>query len=205
MYKRQSHNTQSITAELPAVSKDIETYLHAALDRFRQEQEERFKALEARLPQDKVSLVVFSDDMDKVLAGFVIANGALAMGMEVSMYFTFWGLTAIKQTTNLKGKALKQRMLALMTPAKSEAMGISKLNMFGIGPRMMRSLMKERNVASLEELRNIAQEMGTRMIGCTMAMDVMGVDAAEFIDGIELGGVATFMEEALTSRATIFL
>jgi peroxiredoxin family protein len=175
------------------------------LEKFRQQQEARLSALEARLPQDKVALVVFSDDMDKVLAGFVIANGALAMGMEVSMYFTFWGLTAIKKDTNLKGKALKQRMMALMTPGKSEEMGISKLNMLGMGPRMMRSLMKEKNVASLEELRDIAQEMGTRMIGCTMAMDVMGVEAGEFVDGIELGGVATFMEEALKSRMTIFL
>ncbi len=167
--------------------------------------EERIRALEARMPQDKVSIVVFSDDMDKVLAGFVIANGALAMGMEVSMYFTFWGLTAIKKTTNLKGKALKQRMLALMTPGKSEEMGTSKLNMLGMGPRMMRSIMKEKNVASLEELRGLAQEMGTRMIGCTMAMDVMGVEEAEFVEGIELGGVATFMEEAIKSRMTIFL
>lgn len=188
-----------------AAPMDTQALIRMELEKFRQEQDERLNALEARLPQDKVALVVFSDDMDKVLAGFVIANGALAMGMEVSMYFTFWGLTAIKKTTNLKGKALKQRMLALMTPGKSEEMGTSKLNMLGMGPRMMRTIMKEKNVASLEELRGIAQEMGTRMIGCSMAMDVMGVEASEFIDGIELGGVATFMEEALKSRMTIFL
>lgn len=188
-----------------AAPMDTQAQIRMELEKFRQEQDERLNALEARLPQDKVALVVFSDDMDKVLAGFVIANGALAMGMEVSMYFTFWGLTAIKKTTNLKGKALKQRMLALMTPGKSEEMGTSKLNMLGMGPRMMRTIMKEKNVASLEELRGIAQEMGTRMIGCSMAMDVMGVEASEFIDGIELGGVATFMEEALKSRMTIFL
>lgn len=184
---------------------DTQALIRMELERFRQEQDARLNALEARLPRDKVALVVFSDDMDKVLAGFVIASGALAMGMEVSMYFTFWGLTAIKKTTNLKGKALKQRMLALMTPGKSEEMGTSRLNMLGMGPRMMRRIMKEKNVASLEELRAIAQEMGTRMIGCSMAMDVMGVEASEFIDGIELGGVATFMEEALKSRMTIFL
>jgi len=184
---------------------DTQALIRLELEKLQQEQEKRFQALESRLPQDKVAIVVFSDDMDKVLAGFVIANGALAMGMEVSMYFTFWGLTAIKKATDLKGKALKQRLLALMTPDKSQAMGISKLNMLGMGPRMMRSIMKEKNVASLEELRDIAQEMGTRMIGCTMAMDVMGVAASEFIDGIELGGVATFMEEALKSRMTIFL
>lgn len=175
------------------------------LDALRADMESRFAALEGRVPQDKVAIVVFSDDMDKVLAGFVIANGALAMGMEVSMYFTFWGLTAIKRETRLGGKALKQRMLALMTPDNSAAMGISKLNMLGMGPRMMRSLMKQKGVASLEELRDIAQEMGTRMIGCTMAMDVMGVHADEFVEGIELGGVATFMEEALHARMTIFL
>jgi peroxiredoxin family protein len=191
--------------ESSAGPSNTQALIQRELEAFRQEQETRFHALEARLPQDKVSLVVFSADMDKVLASFVIANGALAMGMEVSMYFTFWGLTAIKKTTNLKGKALKQRMLAMMTPGKSEEMGISKLNMLGIGPRMMRSLMKEKNVASLEELRDIAQEMGTRMIGCTMAMEVMGVDSSEFIEGIELGGVATFMEEALKSRMTIFV
>ena len=200
-----SHNLDLKTDNESAAPLNTQALIHMELDKFRQEQEDRFNAIEARLPQDKVSLVVFSDDMDKVLAGFVIANGALAMGMEVSMYFTFWGLTAIKKTTNLKGKALKQRMLALMTPGKSDEMGTSKLNMLGMGPRMMRSIMKEKNVASLEELRDIAQEMGTRMIGCSMAMDVMGVEASEFIDGIELGGVATFMEEALKSRMTIFL
>ena len=199
------HNLDPKTNNESATSLGIQTLIQLELEKFRQQQEARLNALEARLPQDKVALVVFSDDMDKVLAGFVIATGALAMGMEVSMYFTFWGLTAIKKTTNLKGKALKQRMLALMTPGKSKEMGTSKLNMLGMGPRMMRSIMKEKNVASLEELRDISQEMGTRMIGCTMAMDVMGVEAAEFIDGIELGGVATFMEEALKSRMTIFL
>jgi Uncharacterized conserved protein len=195
----------SAARDIPAAPMNTQALIGMELDAMRDAFDKRFQALEARLPQDKVAIVVFSDDMDKVLAGFVIANGALAMGMEVSMCFTFWGLTAIKKTTNLKGKALKQRMLALMTPAKSEEMGTSKLNMLGMGPKMMRSIMKEKNVASLEELRGIAQEMGTRMIGCTMAMDVMGVEPSEFVDGIELGGVATFMEEALKSRMTIFL
>ena len=193
---------QSPSAGYP---ENVRALIEPELDALRASLEERFRALEARLPRDKVAIVVFSDDMDKVLAGFVIANGALAMGMAVSMYFTFWGLTAIKRTTNLAGKALKQRLLALMTPGKSEAMGISKLNMLGVGPRMMRSIMREKNVASLEELRSIAQEMGTRMIGCTMAMDVMGVEPSELVDGVELGGVATYMEEALNARMTVFI
>lgn len=194
----------------PTVSEQLEpmaseAFVKAQIDALRQQQETQLEALSARMPEGKVALVVFSDDMDKVLAGFVIASGALAMGMQVSMYFTFWGLAAIKRQTRLEGKALKQRMMSLFTPARSEQMGLSKLNLFGAGPRMMRSIMKEKNVASLEELRGLVQEMGTRMIGCTMAMDVMGVEEEEFIDGIELGGVATFMEEALKSRMTIFL
>lgn len=167
--------------------------------------EARLDALEAAMPEDLVSIVVFSGDMDKVLASFVIANGALALGMKVSMYFTFWGLNAIKKTTTMKGKSFKQKMLAVMNPKNSEAMGISKLNMLGMGPSMMRSIMKEKNVASVEDLRDLALEMDTRMIGCSMAMDVMGVDASEFVDGIELGGVATFLDDALRAKTTVFV
>jgi peroxiredoxin family protein len=186
-------------------SSNMQTVSRMEMNALRAEFAKRFDDFDKRLPQDKVSIVVFSDDMDKVLAAFVIANGALAMGMEVSMYFTFWGLAAVKKKTRMNGKAFKQQLLALMTPDKSEQMGISKLNMLGVGPTMMRSIMKEKNVASLEELRGIAREMGTRMIGCTMAMDVMGVTPDEFVDGVELGGVATFLEEALKSRSTLFI
>ena len=174
-------------------------------DALRTEFDERLSAVERRQPDDKVSIVVFSGDMDRVLAAFVVANGAIAMGMEVSMFFTFWGLAAVKKSTQLGGKAFKQKLFSLMTPAKSEAMGISKLNFLGMGPAMMKGLMKEKNVASVSELRDIAREMDTRMLGCTMSMDVMGVDAAELIDGIELGGVAAFMEDALNSRMTLFI
>ncbi|MBF0181530.1 MAG: DsrE/DsrF/DrsH-like family protein [Magnetococcales bacterium] len=162
-------------------------------------------ALEQRLPRNKVAIVVFSDDMDKVLAGFVIANGALAMDMEVSLYFTFWGLSAIREATHSDGKAFKQRLLNLFTPANSAAMGLSKLQMLGMGPAMMRSLMREKNIASLEELREMAREMGARFISCTMAMELMGIQREELIPGVELGGVATFLEEALHARTTLFL
>jgi len=200
-----SHAPESFVKEPSCTPTDLPSAVRSEMDTWRASLEERLRAIESRLPEDRVAIVVFSDNMDKVLAGFVIANGALAMGMEVSMYFTFWGLTAVKKATSLQGKALKQRMLALMTPGKSDEMGISKLNMLGMGPRMMRSIMKEKNVASLEDLRAIAQEMGTRMIGCAMSMDVMGVESSELIDGVELGGVATFLEESLKSRMTIFL
>ncbi len=167
--------------------------------------ESRLDEVERRTPEDRVSIVVFSDDMDRILAGFTVANGALAMGMEVSMYFTFWGLAAIRKETHLEGGDFRQRLLGLFTPGRSEEMGLSKLNYLGLGPRLMRSLMRDKNVSSLEDLRDLAQEMDTRFIGCTMAMDLMGIGQDDLVEGVELGGVATFMEEALKSRMTLFL
>ena len=187
------------------VAKQVAARFQGELDTLRTEFDERLSTVEQRQPADKVSIVVFSGDMDKILGAFVIANGALAMGMEVSMFFTFWGLAAVKKETNLTGKAFKQKLFGLMTPSKLEETGISKLNFAGMGPAMMKQLMKEKNVASAAELRDIAREMDTRMLGCTMSMDVMGVDADELIDGIELGGVAAFMEDALNSRVTLFI
>lgn len=166
---------------------------------------QRLDEVERRTPEDRVSIVVFSDDMDRILAGFTVANGALAMDMQVSMYFTFWGLAAIKKATRMEGADFRQRLLGVLTPGRSEDMGLSKLNFLGLGPRLMRSMMRDRNVSSLEELRDIAQEMDTRFIGCTMAMELMGIQQSDLVDGVELGGVATFMEEALKSRMTLFL
>jgi peroxiredoxin family protein len=196
----QKHTVNSEVLPLNALA-----LIQSETEALRAELDRRLTEIERRLPQDKVSIVVFSSDLDRVLAGFVIANGALALGMEVSMYFTFWGLAAVRKATCADGKAFKQRLMGLFTPARTEEMGLSKLNMLGLGPRMMRGLMREKNVASLEDLRMLAQEQGTRMIGCTMAMDVMGVDAAELIEGVELGGVATFLEDALRSRTTVFI
>ncbi|MBF0136804.1 MAG: DsrE/DsrF/DrsH-like family protein [Magnetococcales bacterium] len=176
-----------------------------AIEKLRQEMEARFQSLERRVPNNRVAIAVFSGDMDKVLAAFVIANGALAMDMEVSMFFTFWGLAAIKKNTRLSGKGFRQGILSMMIPANSSRLPTSKLNMLGMGPTMMKGLMRDKNISSLEELRNLAQEMDARFISCAMSMDVMGVQADEFIPGVELGGVATFMEVALNARATLFI
>ena len=98
-----------------------------------------------------------------------------------------------------------QKMFAMMTPSSSESLGVSKMNYFGIGATMLRTMMKKQQVASLEDLIELARELGVRMIGCTMSMDVMGIDKAELFDGIELGGVATFMGEAARPRARLAL
>lgn len=188
------------------VRKEVEKLLAARSgESAKEDLETRVTALERRTPQNKVSIVVFSDEMDKVLAAFAVASGALAMDMEVSMYFTFWGLSAIRQETHLDGKDFRQRMMGVFLPENSRQMGLSKMNMLRLGPRMMRTMMREKNITSLEEMRALVTEMGTRMIGCTMAMDLMGIKQTELIPGVQLGGVATFMDEALNSRLTLFL
>jgi peroxiredoxin family protein len=164
-------------------------------------------ALRAQVPEDRAALVVFSGDLDRALAAFVIATGAAAAGLETTIFFTFWGLSILKKKHGaaVSKRDLMQKMFAMMTPRSSESLGVSKMNYFGIGAAMLRTMMKKQQVASLEELMELARELGVRMIGCTMSMDVMGVDKDELFDGIELGGVAAFMGEAARARVSLFI
>lgn len=174
--------------------------------------EERVAALEARLddleeelPEDRVSLVLFSGELDRVLAAFVIATGAAALGQQVSMFFTFWGYDALRRRRSLEGKSLLQRMMALASPGGTEGLPVSKMNYFGVGARMLRTMMEQENVASLEELMEVARETGVRMIACEMSREVLGIRDDELVEGLESGGAAAFLAEAVDSRATIFI
>ena len=161
--------------------------------------------LRAQVLEDRAALIVFSGDLDRSLAAFVIATGAAAAGLKTTIFFTFWGLSIIKKKNraSVSKRDLMQKMFAMMTPSSSKALGVSKMNYFGIGAAMLRAMMKKQQVSSLEELIALARELGVQMIGCTMSMDIMGIDKDELFDGIELGGVAAFVEEA--SRARVFL
>ncbi len=163
--------------------------------------------LRDRAPEDKAAIIVFSGDLDRLLASLVIATGAAAAGLDTTMFFTFWGLSALKKkgAGTLSGKSFKEKMFALMTPSSTESMGVSKMNFFGIGATMLRTMMKEKNVTSVEEMFALARELGVKMIGCTMSMDVMGVQREQLADHIELGGVATFMAEAARARFSLFI
>jgi peroxiredoxin family protein len=174
--------------------------------------EERLSQLEAQmqqvreeLPENRVSIIVFSGDLDKVLPAFIIATGAAAMGMRVSLFFTFWGLNALKKRRDLSGKGFLEKLFALMTPVGTEGLGVSKMNFFGIGAKLLRTLMKRKQVASLEELAQMAREMGVKIIACQMSMDVLGITKDELWDGIEVGGVATFLADATKSKITLFI
>ena len=163
--------------------------------------------LKDRVPEDRATIVVFSGDLDKVLAAFVIATGAAAAGLETSMFFTFWGLCALKKggVAGNSDRSVKEKMFALMTPAGSEALGVSRMNFFGMGARMLRAMMKEKGIASLEELMEVARDLGVKIIACTMSMDAMGVSKNELAEGLEYGGVATYMADACRSKVTLFI
>jgi peroxiredoxin family protein/TusA-related sulfurtransferase len=156
--------------------------------------------------KDKKTFVVFSGDLDKVMAAFVIANGALAMGSEVTMFFTFWGLNVLrKDGPQAAGKGVLDRMFGMMMPKGPSALKLSNLHMLGMGTAMMKHVMRTKRVESLPELIAAARAGGAKMVACTMSMDVMGMKREELIDGIELGGVAAFLGEADQSNATLFI
>jgi peroxiredoxin family protein len=167
--------------------------------------EKRLAQVEEQVPEDRVALVVFSGELDRVLAAFVIATGAAAMGQQVSMFFTFWGLSVLKKDRQLSGKTLFQKMMTVMTPKSSKGLPVSKMNYFGVGAKMLRSMMKQKKVNSLEEMVSLAQELGVRMIACEMSRDVMGIKESELVAGLECGGVASFLADSLKSRTSLFI
>lgn len=167
--------------------------------------EQRVENLEETQPEDQVALVVFSGDLDRVLAAFVIATGAAALGQQVSMFFTFWGLSVLKKDSNLAGKGLFEKMMAVMSPSGSAQLPVSKMNYFGVGAKMLRQMMKDKNVSSLEEMIDMAKEMDVKLLACEMSKDVMGIQDDELMDGLESAGVAAFLGESLRSRTNLFI
>ncbi len=163
------------------------------------------KAAPAAARENK-TVIVFSDDLDKALASFVIANGAASTGKKVSMFFTFWGLNMLKKPNppSVK-KDFIARMFGMMLPSNSKGLKLSKLNMMGMGRRLMRHIMKKKNIDSLESLISQARENGVEFIACTMSMDVMGISKEELIDGVEFGGVAAYLERAEESGVNLFI
>ena len=157
------------------------------------------------LPQGK-TLIVFSGDLDRVLASFIIANGAAAMGRPVTMFFTFWGLNVLRKPQKQKvKKSIIESMFGGMMPRGTGKLKLSKLNMAGMGTAMMKAVMKDKNVDSLEELIKKAMANGVKLVACTMSMDVMGIKKEELIDGVELGGVAAYLGDAEESNVNLFI
>lgn len=163
-------------------------------------------AIQVHEKGDNKTLIVFSDDMDKALASFVIANGAASMGKKVTMFFTFWGLNVIKKVQKPKVKKdLMGKMFGKMMPSNAEKLKLSNMHMGGMGTKMLKLRMKDKNVDALELMIEKAAKMNINMIACQMSMDIMGISEEELIDSVNIGGVANYIEEAEQSNINLFV
>ena len=152
------------------------------------------------------TFIMFSDDLDKALATFVLANGAAATGQKVTIFFTFWGLNVIKKLHKPETeKDIFGKMFGMMLPSSSKKLKLSKMSMGGMGGKMMRYIMNKKGIDSLESLRQQALENGVEFIACQMSMDVMGVKQEELLDEVTIGGVATYMERADNANVNLFI
>ncbi len=172
---------------------------------------EKVKELEERIAQlesdkDNLTMILFSGDFDKAMAAFVIANGALAMGKNVTIFVTFWGLDAIKKPAfSTAGRAFLEKMVLMMRPKGPKKLSTSKMNFGGIGPKLFSYMMGKKNVETLPSLIEMATEFGVNIIACQMSMDVMGIKKEDLIDGVEVGGVAAFLSNSFKSQSTLFI
>lgn len=156
---------------------------------------------------DKMALVVFSGDLDRALAAFILATTGASMGMEVKMFFTFWGLNIIKKNEgSIKSKGFMRKMLNMINRGGSKRLTLSKYNMMGMGTWMMKQLMKDVNMPSIDEFIKMAHEMGVKMYPCSTSCGVMGVPEAAFRPEVEeIAGAAFFLNEARESRISLFI
>ncbi len=156
---------------------------------------------------NKKTIIVFSGEFDKVTAAFIIANGAAAMGEQVSMFFTFWGLNALRKDAHIptSGKTPLQKMFGAMMPRGPKKLTLSHMNFAGLGSKLMAKAMRDENVMPLAELIATAREQGVKFIACTMSMDVMGLHKEELLDDIEYAGVATYLGEADEGNVNLFI
>jgi peroxiredoxin family protein/TusA-related sulfurtransferase/rhodanese-related sulfurtransferase len=155
---------------------------------------------------DGQTIIVFSNDLDKAMASFILANAAAAAGKKTTMFFTFWGLNVLRKSNSVKvKKSIIDKMFALMMPKGATKLALSKMHMFGMGSAMMKYVMKSKNIPSLPELIEMAKNNGIKIIACNMAMDVMGMHPEELIDGIEFGGAATYIDEASKAGSNLFI
>jgi peroxiredoxin family protein/TusA-related sulfurtransferase len=167
--------------------------------------EKKAEAATGSMSQDK-TMVIFSGDLDKAIAAFIIANGAASMGHKVTMFFTFWGLNILRKSKPPKvHKNFIERMFGFMMPRGTEKLTISQLNMGGAGTAMIKGIMKKKNVSPLSELMQSALDNGVVIQACQMSMDLMGIKKEELIDGIDVVGVATMIDASDDSNATMFI
>ncbi|MDG0793940.1 DsrE/DsrF/DrsH-like family protein [Cohnella ginsengisoli] len=155
---------------------------------------------------DQSTIVLFSGDLDKAIAAFIIANGAAAYDHEVTIFFTFWGLNALRKDEVVKtNKGLLEKAFGWMMPRGAKKLGLSKMNFAGLGPQMIKHVMKKHNALTLPQLIELAQEQGVKLVACTMTMDLLGLQQEELIDGLEYAGVAAYLGDASNGKVNLFI
>lgn len=163
-------------------------------------------SLRSEQGKEGATMVVFSGDLDKAIASFIIATGAASMGKEVTMFFTFWGLNILKKKEKVRvQKDTMEKMFDIMLPSNTNKLPLSKMNMGGVGPKMINEIMKKHNVDDLDTLIDNAINMGVKLVACSMSMDLMGIRKEELIDGVDLGGVAAYLGAAEDSGLNLFI
>ncbi len=173
--------------------------------------QEKIKDLEERLAKiegnrTNLTMVLFSGDFDKAMAAFIIANGALAMGKEVTIFVTFWGLDVLKKPTMTgSGKNFLEQMVTAMRPKGPAMLPTSKMNFAGIGPKLFHYMMGKKNIASLQTLVDTSIEFGVKIVACQMSMDVMGIKREDLIDGIDFGGLGVIKKSSFNSTTLLFI
>ncbi|MEH6937128.1 DsrE/DsrF/DrsH-like family protein [Bacillus sp. JJ664] len=154
----------------------------------------------------RTTIVLFSGDYDKAMAAYIIANGAAAYDHEVTIFHTFWGLNALRKDEDiLVKKSFMEKMFGKMMPKGAEKMGLSKMNFAGIGPKMIKGVMKKHNAIPLINLIDMAQEQNVKLVACTMTMDLLGLQQKELLDNIEYAGVAAYLADAEEGNVNLFI
>ncbi|KQL41918.1 hypothetical protein AN960_01250 [Bacillus sp. FJAT-25509] len=154
----------------------------------------------------RTTIVLFSGDYDKAMAAYIIANGAAAYDHEVTIFHTFWGLNALRKDENIAvEKGFMEKLFSKMMPKGADKMGLSKMHFSGIGPKLIKNVMKKHNALSLPQLIEMAQEQDVKLVACTMTMDLLGLQQKELLDHIEYAGVAAYLADAEEGNVNLFI
>ncbi|NNU83427.1 hypothetical protein ETC05_06050 [Geobacillus sp. BMUD] len=157
-------------------------------------------------PKKKTTIILFSGDYDKAMAAYIIANGAAAYDHDVTIFHTFWGLNALRKEAPVPvQKGFLEKMFAKMMPRGADRMGLSRMNFAGIGPKLIKKVIKKHNAMSLPQLIEMAKEQGVKLVACQMTVDLLGLKPEELIDGIEFAGVAAYLADASEGNVNLFI
>ncbi|API91350.1 hypothetical protein J32TS6_33490 [Virgibacillus pantothenticus] len=159
------------------------------------------------MPEKKrTTIILFSGEYDKAMAAYIIANGAAAYDHEVTIFHTFWGLNALRKDNQVPlKKGFMEKMFGKMMPRGADKMGLSKMNYLGMGPKMIKQVMKKHNAMPLPDLISMAQEQDVKLLACTMTMDLLGLQKEELLDNIEYGGVGAYVGDSEDANITLFI